>query len=157
KSGPLKRKHPKDETVTSPKGSKKPPTQKQPEVASSKPPQSSATESVKTPPRTRPETVSLIDEAVRKSKRLEGEEKQKRSVLPPIWRLRVASEEEKSADKPAKPASESTPVVPPPTAPAPTPDGADAAPATEEKKVIHIKPPIVVKDLALQLGMKNFQ
>src|SRR6185369_4672704 len=36
----------------------------------------------------------------------------------------------------------------------------EAAPLTEEEKpqnVIHIKPPIVVKELALQLGMKNFQ
>ena len=34
------------------------------------------------------------------------------------------------------------------------------APAEEEgepQKIIHIKPPIVVKDLALQLGLKNFQ
>ena len=27
----------------------------------------------------------------------------------------------------------------------------------EQQKIIHIKPPIIVKDLALQLGLKNFQ
>src|SRR4029077_16813330 len=58
----------------------------------------------------------------------------------------------KPAEKPVKPADESTPPVTPPPVAAQIPDA-----ATEDKKVIHIKPPIVVKDLALQLGMKNFQ
>ena len=60
---------------------------------------------------------------------------------------------------PPKPA----PVPAPPPAPAPppveapiTPEGASpAAEAEEDKKVIHIKPPIIVKDLAAQLGIKN--
>src|SRR5207244_8113801 len=62
------------------------------------------------------------------------------------------------------------PVVdPPPPAPAPVAEGAafsltdgqaaEAAPPVEEepKNVITIKPPIIVKELATQLGMKNFQ
>ena len=40
------------------------------------------------------------------------------------------------------------------------PDAAPASPeaeAEQQQKIIHIKPPIIVKDLALQLGLKNFQ
>src|SRR5436190_17886697 len=102
-----------------------------------------------TPPRS-VETVSLIDEKKRKPKRPDGDGASKRAaVLPPISRLR----------EPAPPAAPPpAPVVP---APAPPLEAAASAPATEPEaeaqKIIHIKPPIVVKDLAFQLGVKNFQ
>jgi translation initiation factor IF-2 len=102
------------------------------------------------------ETLSLIDEKKPRPKRAEGDAATKRQILPPISRIR--------AEPPAGPIA--APIAPKPVAPtvvepveAPVPDA--AAPATEaegeQQKIIHIKPPIVVKDLALQLGLKNFQ
>jgi len=101
------------------------------------------------------ETVSLIDEKKPRPKRTEGDAATKKPFLPPISRIR--------AEPPVGPIA--TPVAPTPAAP-PAPPAAeaivpDAAAATdvevEQQKIIHIKPPIVVKDLALQLGLKNFQ
>ena len=102
------------------------------------------------------ETVSLIDEKKPRPKRAEGDAATKRQILPPISRIR--------AEPPAGPIAK--PVAPPPgTAPV-TPVVAPATPETTpasteaetgQQKIIHIKPPIVVKDLALQLGLKNFQ
>src|SRR5438270_2796732 len=99
------------------------------------------------------ETVSLIDEKKPKPKRSEGDGAVKRAaVLPPISRLRTPG--------PISPSVASAP-APAPEAPAVTAEPvAAAAAATEpevEQKIIHIKPPIVVKELALQLGLKNFQ
>jgi translation initiation factor IF-2 len=106
-----------------------------------------------TAPKQKVESLSLIDEVKPKPKAVDGEAKVKKTILPPISRL---------VGKPA-------PVAPPPTASeaveppsviveiAPS---AEAAPATEEpveeaKNVIVIKPPIVVHELATQLGIKN--
>jgi translation initiation factor IF-2 len=99
------------------------------------------------PPPVRPvETVSLIDEKKPRPKRTEGEGAVKRAaVLPPISRLR----------EPAVP----TPPPPPPVAPAPEPavEQTAAEPEAETQKIIHIKPPIIVKELASQLGLKPHQ
>ena len=101
----------------------------------------------------RAETVSLIDEKKPKQKRPEGEGAVKRAaVLPPISRLRT-------------PGPISSPVVPPAPAPAPEPPPVATesnAPAVAvepeaEQKIIHIKPPIIVKELASQLGLKPHQ
>jgi translation initiation factor IF-2 len=95
-------------------------------------------------------TVSLIDEKKPKPKRPEGDSAAKRDILPPISRLR-------------------TPVVPPPPpAPTPEPEAPSIAaeppaaapvvePEAEAQKIIHIKPPIIVKELATQLGLKPYQ
>jgi translation initiation factor IF-2 len=104
-----------------------------------------------TPPRP-VETVSLIDEKKPKPKRPEGDGAIKRAaVLPPISRLREPA-------PPAAPPPAPAVVVPPsaPAASAPTTEPTAEAEG-ETQKIIHIKPPIVVKDLALQLGLKNFQ
>jgi translation initiation factor IF-2 len=102
------------------------------------------------------ETLSLIDEKKPRPKRAEGDPATKRPFLPPISRIR--------AEPPAGPVT--LPVAPPPAAPpvtpaveALTPETSPASPEVEveQQKIIHIKPPIVVKDLALQLGLKNFQ
>jgi len=103
------------------------------------------------------ETVSLIDEKKPRPKRTEGDAATKKPFLPPISRIR--------AEPPVGPIV--TPVAPTPPAAPPVPPAAEAivpdtAPASteveaEQQKIIHIKPPIVVKDLALQLGLKNFQ
>src|SRR5205085_5823304 len=57
--------------------------------------------------------------------------------------------------KPAPPAPE--PPQAEAAAPEPTvaPEAAAPAPEEDDRKIIHIKPPIIVKDLAAQLGIKN--
>ena len=105
------------------------------------------------------ETVSLIDEKKPRPKRAEGDAAPKRtSFLPPISRIRATPE-------PAP-----GPVIAPPAPPAPPPQpeapvavvetavaAAPAEPEAEPQKIIHIKPPIIVKELASQLGLKPHQ
>ena len=100
------------------------------------------------------ETVSLIEEKRPRQKRAEGDAAVKRSFLPPISRIHSPLEPTPVA------------VAPAPAAPFVTPPAEAVAPETapdstqvegEAQKIIHIKPPIVVKDLAAQLGLKNFQ
>jgi translation initiation factor IF-2 len=99
------------------------------------------------------ETVSLIDEKKPKPKRPEGDGAVKRAaVLPPISRLRT-------------PGPITTPVAPPPPAPKPEAPAVAAEPTTTapavepeaDQKIIHIKPPIIVKELATPLGLKPYQ
>ncbi|HSV62065.1 MAG TPA: translation initiation factor IF-2, partial [Chthoniobacterales bacterium] len=108
-------------------------------------------ETPKPEPKTpRAETVSLIDERKPKPKRPEGEGAVKRAaVLPPISRLRTPV----------------TPAPPPPPAPVAEKAAAPAEPTVvpspaepeAEQKIIHIKPPIIVKELATPLGLKPYQ
>jgi translation initiation factor IF-2 len=104
------------------------------------------------------ETVSLIDEKKPRPKRAEGEDAPKRSsFLPPISRIRATPEA-----TPAPPPVATPPPPPPVEAPAAAAAEATVAepsaePEVEAQKIIHIKPPIIVKDLAVQLGVKNFQ
>jgi len=94
------------------------------------------------------ESVSLIDKKHPEKKPADGELKKKATFLPPISRIRASLE---------------TPAAPPPkkSEPAPTPKAepkVEAAPAeAEAQNVIHIKPPIIVKEFAAQLGLKPFQ
>ncbi len=90
------------------------------------------------------ESVSLIEPHAPKPKRAPGDET-KRAILPPISRIRTPA----AAPEPAK-------VEPPPPAPAPPAAEEEAAETEDGRKIIHIKPPIIVKDLATQLGLKNF-
>ncbi|MBA3762693.1 MAG: translation initiation factor IF-2 [Chthoniobacterales bacterium] len=120
-----------------------------------------AVEPAALPPAPKPvvETVSLIDEKKPRAKRPEGEVRTTRSFLPPISRIRPA-------EPPTPPtAPEPAEVVELPQAPLPVPvesapaagsaDAVAAEPEAESQKVIHIKPPIIVRDLATQLGIKN--
>jgi translation initiation factor IF-2 len=100
--------------------------------------------------RTPVESVSLIDKKHPRKSAADGEIKKKTTVLPPISRIRASLE---------------TPAAPPPKkaepAPAPT-EEAKVEPAAAEaeapsQKVIHIKPPIIVKQLAVELGLKPHQ
>ena len=113
------------------------------------------------PKRAPVETLSLIDEKKPRPKRAAVEGTLKRSVLPPISRIRAA--EQPTPPPPVE--------IPPPTialAPSDAPVGeatlvapdvtsVAAEAEADPQKIIHIKPPIIVKDLALQLGLKNFQ
>jgi translation initiation factor IF-2 len=99
-------------------------------------------------PRREVETLSLIDE--KKKKPHDGEVRKKSTVLPPISRILPSMEKA---------------VVPPPPKPEPPKADVDLAPETaapaaeaeEAKNVIHIKPPIIVKHLATELGIKPHQ
>lgn len=105
------------------------------------------------------ETVSLIDEKPKTPRRRPGTlENKPFSVLPPISRLREAAEP-KPAPAPAKTEQEPAPVEEASAAAAPAPIEEAPAPAEEKanEKVIHLKPPIIVRDLAAALGMKPFQ
>jgi len=127
--------------------------------AHSTPPTKKATgdtpEAAKPAPRPVMETVSLIEEKKPRPKRVEADAATKRSFLPPISRIHATPEPAKPPT-PAKvemPAASALPV----DIAAPDAGGVSAEPEGEPQKIIHIKPPIIVKDLALQLGMKNFQ
>ncbi len=102
------------------------------------------------------ETVSLIDEKKPKKKTPDGEKKT--GFLPPISRIRASLETPAVVSKPAEPVAAPVAAAAPAPAPAvPVADEAAAPEAEEPKNVIHIKPPILVKELATQLGVKNFQ
>jgi translation initiation factor IF-2 len=108
------------------------------------------------------ETVSLIDEKQPRKKSADGELQKKSAVLPPISRIRASLA---ATTAPAKPA--------PPSKPEPVPEPAveqtavtdddaaaaapEAAPEAPPQKIIHIKPPIIVKQLATELGLKPHQ
>jgi len=115
--------------------------------------------SAKTAPMSRHEveSVSLIDQKKGHKKAEEGEAKPKRQVLPPISRIRA------SLETPVAPSKAIAPAKPQP-APAERPntivDGTIAPSAEAEvelQKVIHIKPPIIVRQLAIELGLKPHQ
>ena len=101
-------------------------------------------------------SVSLIDKPKRSKELKEGQGK---TVLPPI--SKILPKLEQSAPARAEPAAPPMPASTPPTATATLveaePDGAAAPAGVEEQKVLHIKPPIIVKDFAAQLRLKNFQ
>ena len=92
------------------------------------------------------ETLSLIDKAEKPArKRRTASESKSFSVLPPISMIKAKAE---------------APEPPPPPPPQPEPQPVEPVVDSDGKpaeKVIHIKPPIVVKDLAAQLGLKSFQ
>jgi translation initiation factor IF-2 len=100
------------------------------------------------------ETVSLIDKKHPEKKAADGETKKKTTVLPPISRIR-ASLEAPTAHPPKKPEPPAAPAVPetPTTEVAP----AESEARDDGKQVIHIKPPIIVKQLATELGIKPHQ
>jgi translation initiation factor IF-2 len=104
------------------------------------------------------ETVSLIDEKKPRKKSQDGEAKKKTAILPPISRIRASLETPVVMPKAAAPPKPE----PPPAAPAleVVGDGAAALaaePEEEARNVIHIKPPIIVKQLATELGLKPHQ
>src|SRR5438128_1183453 len=98
------------------------------------------------------ESVSLIDKKHPQKKTADGEIKKKTTVLPPISRIRA------SLEAPTAP-----PKKPEPPQPTTTTDGAaivETAPTEAEapaQNVIHIKPPIIVKQRAAELGLKPHQ
>src|SRR6266436_1810163 len=98
------------------------------------------------------ESVSLIDKKHPQKRAADGEIKKKTTVLPPISRIRASLEAPTApppkTDAPAQP--------PPPLTDEAVAEPEVAADATSQK-VIHIKPPIIVKQLAVELGLKPHQ
>src|SRR6266478_2041154 len=98
------------------------------------------------------ESVSLIDKKHPQKRAADGEIKKKTTVLPPISRIRASLEAPTApppkTDAPAQP--------PPPLTDEAVAEPEAAADATSQK-VIHIKPPIIVKQLAVELGLKPHQ
>jgi translation initiation factor IF-2 len=97
------------------------------------------------PPAVKAEAISLIDEAKPKKAA------ETKPGLPPISKIlpRIGPRKEEAA--PVEPA-------PAPAAPPPAAASSPAPVSTEEgEKIIHIKPPIIVRELAQQLGLKPFQ
>src|SRR5258708_3274757 len=102
-----------------------------------------------TPP-PKPETVSLIEEK-RPKKPETAVSSDTRSVLPPISKIRAPRLPEIAPSKPPatpEPEAAKAPAIPSET-PAPEPDTSG--------KVVHLKPPIIVRELAQQIGLKPFQ
>jgi translation initiation factor IF-2 len=116
------------------------------------------------PPSREAESVSLIDRKKPRKKAEDGEVKPKRDVLPPISRIRASLETPPAPPQPAPPAKpvEALPIeVPGTVAGEKTAPDTTALPRAEEEtaaqRVILIKPPIVVKQLATELGLKPHQ
>ena len=132
-----------------------------PEHADAAAPAKSCTLAPKTEPRPAAapchehESVSLIDRKKPRKKTEDGEVKPKRNILPPISRIRASMEATVAPPKPAAPveASKQTPPSPAPSEVVPPSAEAEVAP----QKIILIKPPIVVKQLAAELGLKPHQ
>ena len=96
------------------------------------------------------ETLSLIDEKPKKVRKPAANlEHRPFAALPRISKLVGPEPEPKAATPPATP-------TPPP---APPSDGAapEEGEAKGEEKIIHIKPPIIVRDLAVAMNVKPFQ
>src|ERR1700758_3401100 len=113
--------------------------------------QTSVSESPASPakPPQKPETVSLIEE--RRPKKSEpAANSETRSGLPPISKIRpptISKPVEPEPEPPAKTEpAEPTPAVP-----------SEKAPVISDDKTVHIKPPIIVRELAQRIGIKPFQ
>ena len=136
---------------------KKPPTEIKPSLRSSVPPISKAKqpETVSAPvpapatPPPKPESVSLIDEAKLKRGEPSATEPKPKSVLPPISKIRPPI-----LTKAPEPVVQAAPVAQPESAPVAS---GEPAGAVLGDKIIHIKPPIIVRDLAQHIGLKPFQ
>jgi len=102
----------------------------------------------------KPETVSLIEE--RRPKKTESAAPtETRSVLPPISKIRPPS-----ISKPVEPEPAPEPKAAPVETVGPASEAAplgDIAPAVSDDKTVHIKPPIIVRELAQRIGIKPFQ
>ena len=107
------------------------------------------------------ESVSLIDKKKPRKKIEDGTVKTKRAVLPPISRIRASLEATVAPPKAPAPVEAAAEPIPTDEQSAVAADATAAAPSAETEtatqKVILIKPPIVVRQLASELGLKPHQ
>jgi len=105
------------------------------------------------PPKPPTETLSLIEPKVKKVRKPEADgERRTKSFLPPISKISAPAP---TVETPAA-SIEETPVEIAPVAVEVIPEPVVEEPV-DDRRVIHIKPPIIVKDLATQLELKPFQ
>ncbi len=104
-----------------------------------------------------PETVSLIDRKRPAKKSQDGEIKTKRTVLPPISRIRASLEATSKPPAAHVPSPELPPPEPAEQPPAEVTLTSADVEAGPQQKVLLIKPPIVVKHFANELGLKPHQ
>src|SRR5215471_8182786 len=102
------------------------------------------------------ERVSLIDRKKPRKKAEDGDLRTRRDVLPPISRIRASLEATAALAKPQGPV-EAVPAQIPQTQTAITDAPSSAEAEVAPQKVILIKPPIIVKQLATELGLKPHQ
>ncbi|HVE17091.1 MAG TPA: translation initiation factor IF-2 [Chthoniobacterales bacterium] len=102
-------------------------------------------------PRPPAEAVSLIEPKKKKVRKPDAEGGNKAIALPRIGHAAPVAPRVEQPAPPVEEAAEPEPVEAVQAAPEPEPEPVD------DRKVIHIKPPIIVKELALQLGLKPFQ
>ena len=131
------------------------------------PPTPKVTPPTASAPRHEVERVSLIDKKKPRKKAEEGEVRTKRDLLPPISRIRASLDRAITPPRPPTPAkTEPVPPSSPEAVPGAIADGTTAPTSTlpplaegeaEQQKVILIKPPIIVKQLASELGLKPHQ
>ncbi len=121
---------------------------KQPAVAPAPAPTIAAEPVAETTP-AKPESISLIDDTRSKRSESSSTEPKIKSVLPPISKIRppILAKAQEPVVQPAKP-------VLPEVVPAPA---AEPSPPVGDDKIVHIKPPIIVRELAQQIGLKPFQ
>ena len=97
------------------------------------------------------ETVSLIDAAPKKARKA-ATDPEKKSLIVPISKIRAA--ETLAAIVPPPPAPE----IPAPAAETPPAEEGTAVPEEKtDEKIVHIKPPIIVRELAAQMALKPFK
>ncbi|MEI8233944.1 MAG: translation initiation factor IF-2 [Verrucomicrobiota bacterium] len=103
-----------------------------------------------------PETVSLIEKEKPVRRRSAASGFRPFSALPPI--SRILAPEPPPQPEPEEPAAPAAPEAEPAAEPAAAEPRVIAAEEIKsDEKIIHIKPPITVKELATQLGLKPFQ
>jgi translation initiation factor IF-2 len=126
-----------------------PPISKAKQPAAVVPPPAPVAEPVPEAPPGKPETVSLIGDTRSKRSESSGSEPRIKSVLPPISKIKPPN-----LAKPPEPVIQPVqPVIPEVV---PVAAGEPSAPVSDEK-IVHIKPPIIVRELAQQIGLKPFQ
>ena len=107
------------------------------------------------------ESVSLIDKKKPRKKAEDGKPKTNRDILPPISRIRASLDATAAPQRvsgPVEPAPAQSPAIQEPgVIAAETTAPPSAEPGAPQQKVILIKPPIVVKQLATELGLKPHQ
>jgi translation initiation factor IF-2 len=150
-----KRKEAKSVKVEAPAKASRPASTPVPKAGAHPEPPPKPVDTPKPAPKRVVEALSLIEEKKPRPKRADGDAASKRSFLPPISRIHATPEPPVAVTVAPPPAPPS--VTPPTEALAPGMAVAPPEAPEETQKIIHIKPPIVVKDLARQLGLKNFQ
>jgi hypothetical protein len=135
-------------------------TEGAPETTASEKQRTGRSEKLDVSKKAHPESVSLIDRKKSGKKAQDVDVKTKRTVLPPISRIRASLESSAVSAKPAPPppvqasppeAPPAERAEPPPVEPASVPGEVEAGP---QQKVLLIKPPIVVKHFSTELGLK---